>query len=167
MEQYDHFAYGLNLVKKMTLFQPKAENSYHKAPNSDTLLSISNRLSEINHPVLVAIDGKDSTFADNEAESLVKKAQFFFMILKPANTDDPSAILAAQAECEANCLQIQTLMKLHSRKYQFGLIGLQLGSFTLASIGPIGDNLYGEIMGFTIESGVTTKIIEDFWVAES
>jgi len=164
MEQYNHFAYGLELTKKMKLFQPKAENSYHQAPNSDTLASISNRLSEINYPVLVAIDGKDSTFIDNEAESLIKKSQFFFMVLKIADNDDPQSILDAQAECEANCLQIQTLMKLHSSKYQLGLTGLQLGSFTLASIGPIGDNLYGEIMGFIIDAGVTTKIIDDYWV---
>jgi len=167
MEQYDHFAYGLDLSKTMKLFQPKAEKAFHKAPNSDTLASISNRLSEINYPVLVAIDGKDSTFEDNDAEALLKKPQFFFMLIMPAKNDDPSDILNAQAICEANALQIQAKLIAESRKFQKGLTGLLNSSFTIASIGPIGDNLYGVIIGFQLQHGVNYKIIEDYWVAES
>ena len=167
MEQYDHFAYGLELTKKMKFFQEKVDKSYYQAPNSDTLASISNRLSDIGYPVLVAIDGKDSTFSDNDAEQLIKKPQFFFMLLKPANNYNPQDILDAQAECEANCFQIQALMIAHRRKYQKGLTGLLSGSFTLASIGPIGDNLYGMIMGFQLEAGINYAINLDYWVTES
>jgi hypothetical protein len=166
MEQYNHFAYGLELTQKLKLFKKEVENSFHKAPNSDTLASISNRLSDINYPVLVAIDGKDSTFADNGAESLLKTPQYFFMFLEPA-TDDPDAILTAQAECEANALQVMAVMIQHSRKYLKGLMGLQPDSFTIASIGPIGDCLYGVIMGFTLQSGIDYRVNKDFWNSEN
>lgn len=164
MEQYDHFAYGLELTKKMKLFQPKAESSFHKAPNSDTLASISNRLSDINYPVLVAVDGKDSDFSDNEAESLLMKPQYFFMFLKPAGNDDPDAILSAQAECEANALQVMAKMIKEQRTYINGLTGLLIDTFSIRSIGPIGENLYGVIMGFNLQHGITYKIDNTYWV---
>lgn len=164
MEQYNHFAYGLELTQTLKLYAKEVEKSFHKAPNSDTLASISNRLSDINYPVLVAIDGKDSSFSDNGGEVLLKMPQYFFIFLQPA-TDDPDAILTAQAECEANALQVMAVMMLHSRKYLKGLIGLQLDSYTIASIGPIGDCLYGVIMGFTLQSGIDYRVNKDFWNA--
>ena len=164
MEAYNHFAYGLELTQKMKLFKLNAAKSFHKAPNSDTLASISNRLSDINYPVLVAIDGKDSTFEDNDAEALIKHPKFFFMLLKPAENDNPESILNAQEECEKNALQIQAKLIADSRKYVKGLTGLDLSSFSIASIGPIGENLSGVIMGFELGHGIDTKLIADYWV---
>lgn len=166
MEQYDHFAYALDLTKKMKLFKDHVDDSFFTAPNSDSLASISARLSSINYPVLVAIDGRDSTFDYNDAESLIKKPQFFIMILQPAPTDDTNAILTAQRVCEANCLQIQARLIFDSLKYKNGLIRLELASFTFSSIGPLGENLYGEIMGFVNPNGIDKNIDPAFWNTE-
>lgn len=164
--EYDHFAYALDLTKKMKLFKDHVADSFFTAPNSDSLASISARLSDIAYPIMVAIDGRDSTFDYNDAESLIKKPQFFIMILKPAPTDDTDAILASQKLCEANCLQIQAKMISESWKYKNGLTGLELASFTLSSIGPLGETLYGEIMGFSLAYGIDRKIDPEFWNPE-
>jgi len=160
-------AYGLSLTQQMKLFKDYVTKSFHKAPNSDTLASISNQLSNIHYPILVAIDGRDSTFEDNEAEALLKKPQYFFMLLTPAKQDDPSDILLAQETCEKNALQIQAKMIKDSRDYSNGLTGLLISTFTIASIGPIGDNLYGVIMGFRLEHGIEYKVIAEYWNEET
>lgn len=84
MGTYNHIEYGRDLTLKMRIFEHQADKAFHQSPNSDTLRSISDRLSDIDHPVLVAIDGKDSDFEDNQAEVLMEKPQYFFMILMPA-----------------------------------------------------------------------------------
>jgi len=164
MAVYNHIAYGLNLSKKMVLFQLKKEKAYHVAPNSDTLQSISHQLSSINYPVLVAIDGRDSTFEDNDADAVIQKPQYFFMILKPARADNSADILAAQALCEANALQIQAKMIADSRAYINGLTGLMIDTFSISSIGPIGDGLFGVIMGFSISQGIEHKVLPAYWI---
>lgn len=164
MIHYNHFAYGLDLVTKLRLYDAEKERAFHKATNSDSLGSISERLSSINYPVLVAIDGKDADFADNGAEALLKKPQYFFMLLKPVEGDDNDAILAAQEDMEANALQIQARMMQQSERNEEGLTGLVVDSFSIRGIGPIADGLYGVIIGFNIEYGIGTKINADYWV---
>lgn len=163
MVQYNHFDYCRQLTLKLVLFENQGEKAFHRAPNSDTLLSISQKLSEINYPVLVAIDGKDADFEDNGAEQLLKKPQYFIMILKPANNDSPDSILSAQAESEAVAMQIMARMIDDGRKEINGLGALDISSFTIRSIGPIGDCLYGVVMAYMLESGVSYKIDNSYW----
>jgi len=164
MVQYNHFNYCQDLTTKLKLFADHPEGVFHRAPNSDTLLSISQRLSSIGHAVLVAIDGKDSDFKDNEAEQLLKHPQYFIMILLPASNDDNDAILLAQEIAEANCVQIMLRMHDQRDKMLEGLHGLEKSSFSIGSIGPLGENLYGAVMGFALEHGISTKKDDKYWV---
>ena len=164
MIQYNHFEYGLNLCRTLKLLAFKGAKAYFKATNSDSLGSISQRLSSISFPILVAIDGCDSDFRDNETEALLEKPQYFFMLLKPAPSDDDTAILTAQAEMKANALQIQAKLIAEYENNLNGLQGLMIDTFTIRGIGPIGDSLYGVIMAFNIERGIGKKLNADFWV---
>ena len=164
MIHYNHFAYGLDLVNRLRLYDSEKERAFHKATNSDSLGSISERLSSINYPVLVAIDGRDADFSDNGTEALLKKPQYFFMLLVPVDGDDNDAILAAQADMEANALQIQARMMQQAERNEDGLTGLLPDTFSIRGIGPVADGLYGVIIGFNIEFGIGTKINANFWV---
>lgn len=164
MIHYNHFAYGLDLVNSLRLYDAEKERTFHKATNSDSLGSISEHLSNIDYPVLVAIDGKDADFTDNGTEALLKKPQYFFMLLKPAISDDNEAILAVQSEMEANAIQIQMRMMNQSERNEEGLTGLMPDTFSIRGIGPIADGLYGVIIGFNLEYGIGTKINADYWV---
>lgn len=164
MDTYNHLQYGQNLVTLMKLFQYKPDKSYFRAPNSDTLQSISNRLSEINYPVMVAVDGKDSDFSDNEAEVLLEKPQYFFMILLPADNNDPDNIMAVQETAKQNIMQVIARMMYDKRKELNGLGALLIDSFVVRSIGPMGDNLHGVVFGFNVEAGTSYKLNSDFWV---
>jgi len=164
MTAYNHFTYGASLVNTLKLYSPSKTKSFHKATNSDSLGSISERLSAINYPVLVAIDGRDADFHDNGSEALIKKPQYFFMLLAPAPNDNNEKILTVQAEMEANALQIQARLITDYIDDLNGLSGLLIDSFTVRGIGPVSDSLYGVIIAFNIEYGIGTKINETYWV---
>lgn len=164
MNIYNHKAYGQELTRKLKLYQPKAIASFFEATNSDTLYSIDQKLSSINFPCLVAIDGQDSDFRDNEADALIKKPQYFFMFLKPAVSDDSAAIMDAQKTCAANAEQVMFKMMDESENNVNGLTGLMVDSMSIRSIGPIGDNLFGVILSFNLEYGIVHKKNPDFWV---
>ena len=163
-QQYNHFQYCEALIAKLKVFSNHPADAFFKSPNSDTLLSISQRLSNIGHPVLVAIDGKDSDFEDNEAEQFLKHPQYFMMILLPASGDNSESILKAQEDAEANLTQIMLKMLEQHDRIQEGLHGLEKSSFSIGSIGPIGDGLYGAVMGFSMKHGINTNIDKSFWV---
>lgn len=167
MEKYNHFQYAGNLTTSLRFFQPgiqKNRKVLFTSPNSDSLYSISQKLSEISYPVLVAVNGYDADYSDNDADALFEKAQYFFMILQPAIADNPEDILSRQEECKENALQIQAKLIKDSRAYKSGLTGLLTDTFTIRSIGPIGDNLYGVIIGFNVQENIEYFIKEDMWL---
>lgn len=163
MGTYNHIEYGRDLTLKMRIFEHQADKAFHQSPNSDTLRSISDRLSDIDHPVLVAIDGKDSDFEDNQAEVLMEKPQYFFMILMPALSDDSADIMAKQAECKANALQIIAKLMSDKSNYRNGLEALLPDSFMIRSIGPIGLDLFGVVLSFNTEDGANYQINNEYW----
>ena len=86
------------------------------------------------------------------------------MFLTPAPADDSAAIIAAQRLCKANAEQVIFKMMAESEKNEKGLSGLLVETMSVRSIGPIGDNLFGVILPFSIERGITHKINPDFWI---
>lgn len=166
MDTYNHFAYGESLSKRLRIFSlaPQGEKVYFTAPNSDSLFSISQKLSSINYPVLVAVNGYDADYDDNNADALQEQSQYFFMILQPAQSDDADDILAKQGECKVCALQVQARMMLDSRAYTHGLTDLLPETFSIRSVGPIGDNLYGVIMGFNVRQNIQFFIKPEMWL---
>ena len=167
MEKYNHFSYGESITKSLRFFQPgivKNRKVLFTAPNSDSLYSISQKLSEINYPVLVAVNGFDADYSDNYADALFERAQYFFMLLQPALSDNPEDILAKQQQCLDNVLQVQAKMMQDSRKYKNGLTALMADTFTIRSIGPVGDNLFGVIMGFNVQENLEFFIKPEMWL---
>jgi hypothetical protein len=158
--EYNHFTYGAQLAEK---HKSLSSAHYLTCSESDNLQSLMERMSNINTTALIALDGKNSDFSYNDSERLIKRPQYFFMVLMPAPLDDSAAILAAQTTSEAIALQIQARMMLDHRKYQNGLTCLMPETFTIRGIGPVGDNLFGVIMGFNVEEGIDFSLNADKW----
>ena len=164
MNTYNHTRYAESLCRSLKLLEnPSGRQNLFVSPNSDTLYALSLRLSEINYPVLVAIDGNDSDYGEGDADTLHRAAQYYFMLLVPAPADDPDAILAVQTLCAQNAEQIQGKMRLESGYYLNGLEGLAGDSFTVRSVGPVADNLFGVVMGFQVEEAVNFSYDSLFW----
>ena len=158
--EYNHFTYGAQLAEKHKSLSPI---HYFTCSESDNLQSLMECMSSINTTALIALDGKNSDFSYNDSERLTKRPQYFFMVLMPATLDDSAAILAAQTTSETIALQIQARMMLDHRKYQNGLTCLLPDTFTIRGIGPVGDNLFGVIMGFNVEFGVDFSVNSEDW----
>lgn len=166
MTPYNHTAYAESLSQSLKLLEnPSGRKNLFVSPNSDTLYALSLRLSEINYPVLVAVDGNDADFSEGDADTLHRAAQYYFMLLMPAPADDPAAILAVQTLCAENAEQIQGKMRLESGYYLNGLEGLAGDSFTIRSVGPLGDNLFGVVMGFQVVQAVNFMKDGEYWRA--
>jgi len=164
MEEYNHFAYGLQMATRLKAVKhTDQDRRWYECAESDNLISLMQRLSSVTGTVMIGLDGKNSDFGYNDAESLRKKPQYFFMILTTARADDSAAILAGQEMCEGIALQIQARMMLDSRNYDNGLTGFIPESVTIRGIGPMGDNLFGVIMGFNEEHGVDYQIKDEYW----
>lgn len=163
MDTYNHAAYGERLTTLLKLFQGVTRKCFFESPNSDTLYALSQKLSEINHPVLVAVDGSDSDFDEGDADSLFETGQYYFLLLQPCRDDDPLDILGKQRQCKAVADEIQGQMRRESADYTNGLTMLGGDSFTVRSIGPVGDNLYGVIMGFQVARAVNFERNAQYW----
>lgn len=167
MEHYDHKTYGKMLSEELRLFREVDDPElivFHTSPNSDSFLSISQRLSNIAHPVLVSIMGFDADFSDKLGDTLIEKAEYFFMILLPAQTDDADSILEKQYIAHQNALQIQAKMICDSHQGKYGLDELLISTCKVRSIGPVADNLYGVIFSFSINTNINYQINTDYWV---
>lgn len=166
MDTYNHFQYADALVRSLKLFSTGLDRSrkvLFTSPNSDSLYSVSQRLSEINYPVMVAVDGNDADYDETDSDSLHETSQYFLLVLMPALRDNPDDILQKQKICRLNAEQIQWRMRQDSAKYTQGLIALDGSSFTIRSVGPLGDNLYGVVMGFNVGSPRNFTINPEMW----
>lgn len=163
MDMYNHVEYGRDLTLKMKIFEHQADKAFHQSTNSDTLLSISQQLSDIDYAVLVAIDGKDSAFEDNGAEVLIEKPQYFFLLLIPADGDDSLDIMAKQEIAKQNAIQIIAKMMADKAGRKNGLDALLPETFMINSIGPIGLELYGVVLSFNLENNTDYQINNEFW----
>ena len=168
MDTYNHFQYADALVRSLKLFSTGLDRSrkvLFTSPNSDSLYSVSQRLGEINYPIMVAVNGFDADYADYNSDALFEKSQFFFMILMPALMDNPEDILSKQEICKRNAMQIQARLIHDSRKYLNGLENLLINTFTIRSIGPMGTGLFGVIMGFNVEDNIEYYLKNEYWKA--
>ena len=168
--EYNHFEYGELLSRKLKPIVDSAdEKRYYTCSESDSLMSLIDRLSSVKGIVLLAMDGRNSDFEYREGDSLLKIPQYFFMMLQPAPNDNSDRILAAQEYCEKICLQIQAYM-MHELSHPIKTTPmkcLEPDSFTIRGIGPIGDNLYGAIIGFNLKMGINYELDGDMWMAPS
>ena len=164
MEAYNHISYGEMISRELVLFsQSKGNQCFFRSTNSDSLYSISQKLSEINYPVLVAVDGSDTDYNCADDDTVNAGSQYYFMLLIPAKDDDPDDIIAKQKTAKKNAIQIQARMRRECIRYKNGLTCLVTDSFTIRGVGPVGNNLFGVIMGFELDESTNFTNDNTYW----
>lgn len=137
---------------------------FFHAPNSDELVSVSQRLSEINYPIMVAIEGCDSDLLDTASDQQWKNTEYFIMLLDFALDTDAEAIISVQSQCDSVAMEIQRYMYRSARDPQSPFATLCYEEpITIRGIGPVGESLYGVVLKYNIEETVPSCPNPQMW----
>lgn len=166
-QHYNHREVCSRLCESLRYFNKGREEGrqvFFHSPNSDDLLSLSQRLSEINYPIMIAVEGRDSDFHEQYSDALWKDTEYFIMILDNALDTDTTAILSVQSACEEVATEIQSYLIRKAKACEPPLAGLDYEkSLTIRSIGAVGESLFGVVLKYNVWEQVDTCRREEMW----
>ena len=157
MDTYNHFAYGMQLATQLKSIQhAKNRPGFFEAFGIEDLYNLSDKISAVKGTILIAVDGYESSSLPNGADGLNDALQYAFIVATTTINDRPETISQAFAHCRPICKQIR------NKLFNEASLQSDISREThIHGIGPIGDNMYGCILNFTINQG------EDFFVDPS
>jgi hypothetical protein len=163
--KYNHFQYGEALARALRpVSHTDTARHFYRATELEELEDLTARLSSASGMLLIAIDGHNADFGWKNADNLMERPQYFFLVLRQTTSGDPDTVFAAQSECAAVARQIIARMLNDARLPQTNPMQfVDPGSFTLRGIGPIADNFFGVILGFNREVGMNYQIESSMW----
>ena len=162
--EYNHFTYGEYLAKSLKhIAHDKNNQRFFRATEQEEFEELSDRVSTINSPIRIGIDGQNSDLLW-QADNMSEQPQYFFVILKPTESDDTDTIFQTQRFCKGIAKQIVSRM-LNDRSLELnGLETLDRESFVIRGVGPMGDNFYGILIGFNLVNTFEYTINDDYWL---
>lgn len=159
MEIYDHFATGETLA---TCLKDIAHTPQHPrfftAFGLEDLYDFEDKLSSVTGTILIAIDGNESDTSDNQADALTDRSSYSFVIARNTISDRTATIQQAIRECKLIAKQIRNRLFLTP-----SLNGIINHATQINGIGPIGDNFYGVIFTFYIDTPEAYFIDPNYW----
>jgi len=124
------------------------------------------------YPALVIIERADGRMIDRDSDNLLTKELYAFQILMPAADQAPDAIETVMGQCKEIYKKIvakmirdkKADMKVAITMQQTGLRNLETADISYQQIGPMGDNLYGLYVSFSIVDPAGVKFNQDDWI---
>lgn len=162
--RYNHFEYGEKLARKLIpIGHTDEDEHYLPSDEVEEIFDLNSRMSDLAGMVLVAIDGHNSDFLYPGDDKLVEIPQFFFAIVNSTDSSDINTIHSAKTRCKVVAVQIIARMITDHNLNSEGLEMLDISSFTIRGIGPIGDNFYGVILSFTMNGATGYALNPEMW----
>ncbi len=162
---YNHFAYAEKLARSLKAIGHRDdEQHFLKFDEVVELDDLATQMTSLDGMILVAIDGHNSDFSLNGADALQETPQYFIVILKSSPLGDLDLYYATKKDCKT---VVEECIKklLIDRHYEVnGLEHLDTGSITCRGIGPVGDNFFGVIVGFTLNDPRTFQLNPEMWL---
>lgn len=165
MEKYNHFSYGETIARTLKpIGHSDTQKHYFKATEQDEIDTVSQWISQARGVLLIAIDGAESSFEWNSSDSLMEQPLYLFAVVKQTTGDNPASIFEAQQYCKRIGEQIiaHLMQDFHADKNGVGL--LDPSSFRMKGFGPVGENFYGVLLGFSFNQGINYTIDPRLWV---
>jgi len=162
---YNHFSYAEMLARSLKkVGHADDERHFLKFDEVVELEDLATQITSVNGMILVAIDGHNSDFSLNGADALQETPQYFIVILKNSPLGDLDLYYTTKRECKIvaeECIK----KLLIDRHYEVnGLEHLDAGSITCRGVGPIGDNFFGVIVGFTLNDPKIFQLNPEMWL---
>ncbi len=162
---YNHFAYVEKLARSLKAIGHRdSETRFMKFDESVELEELAMHTSSVSGMLLVAIDGHNSDFSLNGADALQDTPQYFIVVLKNCPGGDPDRYYATKQECKSVAEECVKKMLLDRHNEVNGLEHLDTASITCRGVGPIGDNFYGVIVGFTLSNPRSFQLNPEMWL---
>ena len=159
MEIYDHFATGETFATQLKGITHTSEHPrFFTAFGIEDLYDFEDKLSSVSGTILIAIDGNESDTNDNCADSLIDRAAYSFVVARNTNSDRTVTILQTVRECKLIAKQIRNRLFLTP-----SLQGIIDHATQITGIGPIGDNFYGVILTFYLDTPEDYFIDINYW----
>ncbi|MBK5720144.1 hypothetical protein JGH11_04585 [Dysgonomonas sp. Marseille-P4677] len=163
--KYNHYQYCEAIARKLKPIQHSEDKKqFFEATEQDELETLEARLSDTSGILFIAIDGSESAFGWKNSDSLMEQPTYKFAIVEKTLSDDSSTIFKAQQHCKAIAMQVIAQMMQDAQDYKAGMELLDPGSFQLKGFGPIGNNYYGILVGFSFDQGINYNINPELWV---
>lgn len=159
MEIYDHFTVGETLATHLRdIAHTPKHPRFFTAFGIEDLYDFEDRLSCVSGTILIAIDSNESDTTDNRADSLIDRAAYSFVVARNTNSDRTSTIQESVRKCKLIVKQIRNRLFLTP-----SLQGIIDHDTQITGIGPIGDNFYGVILTFYLDTPESYFIDPNYW----
>lgn len=141
---FDLDLYGRFFVKSMPFFTRK--ENYFKAFGLEDVTELSASLTAIAAPVLIGVDAFECESVSNGGDAVNDTRGYAFILVTPVQADDyTDQWREKMQDCYDNLKQIRNFMLC-----SYALRPYLVKDMTLAGYGPLGDNLYGDILNFRL-----------------
>jgi len=164
MDKYNHYEYCENIARKLKPIKHSEENRrFFEATEQDEIESLEARLSDIGGILFIAIDGVESDFDWKNSDSLMEQPSFKFAIVEQTTSGESDTIYRAVKNCKAIAMQVIAYMMNDYHNHHKRMDLLEPSSFKMKGFGPIGNNYYGVLVGFSFDQGTNYEINPNLW----
>ncbi|MDR0824603.1 MAG: hypothetical protein LBN74_05875 [Prevotella sp.] len=163
--KYNHYEYCETIARKLKPIQHTDEKrQFFKSTEQEELDELNERISDTSGVLFIAIDGTESSFDWRNSDSLMEQPSYLFAIVEQTEGGNAASIFQAQQHCKAIAMQVVASMMQDYHDYKNGLELLEPATFRMKGFGPIGNNYYGVLVGFSFNQGTNYEINPALWV---
>ena len=128
----------------------KQRKRFFRAFGIEDLYNLDDQLTSITSPVLIAVDARETDSRPVSFDCLVDTRSYTIIIAEPTSTTKPETIDLAADHCHQLCIEVRNRMLCDAE------IRPNISDIHTMGVGPIGENLYGCALTFTIDESPAT-----------
>ena len=164
-DPYNHIEYMESIAANLKVIAHSRNNQrFFKSTGLASLDGLIARIGCAKLPAIVAEDQSDQNIIDNTSDNILAKPYYTFYVLYPAKAGNDDSIFEARKNGLKTAKKIISRMRKDAREQVYGLKDLNVGSFKIMGIGPIGDQGHGVQVTFTLIEDSDTYYNESDWV---
>lgn len=165
MDTYNHFEYSEWIARHLNgIGHQDGSCHFLRSDETEEISDLEERMSVISDTVLIAIDGLNSSFDWHNDENLMNTPQYYTAIVKHVDIGNIDAIHSVKADCKSLMMELISRMMQDFAYGNEGMEFLDPSSMTIQGIGPIADNFYGVMLGFSVNNPTSFKIDTSKWI---